>query len=124
MVIGATTTMTSDYERANVLVSVARRGPLDDTLRKAYVDAAGRLWVGYAARGLAVEPADGDFAELTGRQLLVYVRNLCSDETLQFEYQLRARFPVVASVPPSSAYDYYNPQTRGEQAPVVVTVEQ
>jgi uncharacterized protein YfaS (alpha-2-macroglobulin family) len=62
--------------------------------------------------------------ELTGRQLLVYVRNLKSGMPLAFEYRLRARYPVVASVPPSAAYDYYNPQARGDQAPATVTVEQ
>jgi len=39
-VVRATLTMKSDYERANVLVAVAKRGPMDDALRKALVEAA------------------------------------------------------------------------------------
>ena len=60
--------------------------------------------------------------ELAGRQLLVYVQNLSAGEPLVFQYQLRARFPLLVSVPATTAYDYYNPQTRGELAPLVVTV--
>ncbi|RLC89788.1 MAG: hypothetical protein DRI37_03145 [Chloroflexi bacterium] len=61
--------------------------------------------------------------ELTGRQVLVYLQNLPHGEPLTFTYQLRARFPVKAQVPASQAYDYYNPDTRGEQQPVLLVVE-
>jgi uncharacterized protein YfaS (alpha-2-macroglobulin family) len=55
--------------------------------------------------------------EWTGRQILVYVRNLAANQPLQFHYQLRARFPLQAQTPPSRVYDYYNPAVGGEAAP-------
>jgi len=60
--------------------------------------------------------------ELTGRQVLVYLQNLQHGEPLRFEYQLRARFPVKAQAPASQAYDYYNPDIRAEEQPVVLEV--
>ncbi|MBN1259208.1 MAG: hypothetical protein JXB35_00870, partial [Anaerolineae bacterium] len=62
--------------------------------------------------------------ELTGRQVLVYLQNLTYGEPLTFEYALRARFPVKAQAPASRTYDYYNPDARGEQQPVIITVEE
>ncbi len=60
--------------------------------------------------------------ELTGRQLLVYIGNLSEGNPLSFSYHLRAKFPLRAQTPASSAYDYYNPDTSGEQAPQTLTV--
>ena len=60
--------------------------------------------------------------ELTGRQILVYVKNLSQAAPLQFSYRLRAKFPLVAKAPASQAYDYYNPDQSGEQAPQVLVV--
>jgi thiol:disulfide interchange protein len=61
--------------------------------------------------------------ETTGRQVLVYLQNLPYEEPLTFTYQLRARFPVKAQVPASQAYDYYNSDKRGEEQPILITVE-
>ncbi|MBE3037485.1 MAG: hypothetical protein IMZ62_01540, partial [Chloroflexi bacterium] len=47
--------------------------------------------------------------ELTGRQILVHIQNLSDGNPLQFSYHLRARFPLKAQTPASSAYDYYHP---------------
>ena len=60
--------------------------------------------------------------ELTGRQVIVYVEDLSSEAPLRFSTRLRARFPLRAQTPPSSAYDYYNPQTLALQEPLQVTV--
>jgi hypothetical protein len=60
--------------------------------------------------------------ELTGRQILVYVRNLSFGKPLAFSYRLQARFPLAAQTPPSSAYDYYNPEVSGEAAPLMLVV--
>jgi tellurite resistance protein len=46
-VVQASLAMTSDYERAGVLVAVAARGPLDDRLRAAYRDAVLRIHSDY-----------------------------------------------------------------------------
>jgi uncharacterized protein YfaS (alpha-2-macroglobulin family) len=60
--------------------------------------------------------------ERTGRQILVYVQNFSAGEPLTFSYRLRARFPLVAQTPPSSAYDYYNPEVQTVTSPVAVVV--
>ncbi len=60
--------------------------------------------------------------ELTGRQVLVYIKNLSYGQPLTFSYRLRAKFPLVAQTPASRAYDYYNPDQSGEAAPQVLVV--
>jgi len=62
--------------------------------------------------------------ELTGRQVIIYLEDLASDRPLAFSYQLRARFPMRAQTPPSSAYDYYNPESPAIRAPLLLTVEE
>ncbi len=58
--------------------------------------------------------------ELTGRQIVLYMENL--DYKISFGYRLRAKFPLKAQVPPSSVYDYYNPEVSGSQPPSLVSV--
>ena len=60
--------------------------------------------------------------ELTGRQIIIYVENLSSQSPLRFSYRLRARFPMRAQTPPSSAYDYYNPGQLTVQEPLEMVV--
>jgi len=62
--------------------------------------------------------------ELTGRQILVYIQNLSDGSPLQFSYRLRARFPLKAQAPASSAYDYYNPNVTGESQPMELVVKE
>lgn len=73
-------------------------------------------------------PEDYAFAriqryELTGRQIIIYLTNLSEGKPLEFEFRLRAKFPLTAQTPASSAYDYYNPEVSGEQSPLVLTVK-
>lgn len=60
--------------------------------------------------------------EITGRQIILYVRNLNGIEPLRVAYRLRATFPLVARTPASMAYDYYNPDAAADAAPQVLTV--
>jgi uncharacterized protein YfaS (alpha-2-macroglobulin family) len=62
--------------------------------------------------------------ELTGRQIIIYLENFSSEKPLRFSYRLRARFPMRAQTPPSSAYDYYNPGGVTVRAPLQVTVSE
>ena len=62
--------------------------------------------------------------ELTGRQIIVYLEDFSSEAPLAFSYRLRARFPMRAQTPPSSAYDYYNPADMTVQAPLEMTVSE
>jgi uncharacterized protein YfaS (alpha-2-macroglobulin family) len=62
--------------------------------------------------------------ELTGRQILVYIGNLSNEQPLSFSYRLRAKFPIVAQTPASSAYDYYNPEVSGLEEPQTIVVRE
>jgi hypothetical protein len=62
--------------------------------------------------------------ELTGRQIIIYLEDFSSETPLRFSYRLRARFPMRAQTPPSSAYDYYNPADLTVRAPLEVTVSE
>jgi uncharacterized protein YfaS (alpha-2-macroglobulin family) len=62
--------------------------------------------------------------ELTGRQVIIYLEDLAYGMPLTFSYRLRARFPMRAQTPPSSAYDYYNPESPAIREPLLLTVEE
>jgi len=62
--------------------------------------------------------------ELTGRQIIVYLEDFSSAKPVAFSYRLRARFPMRAQTPPSSAYDYYNPTAETVKAPLGITVSE
>jgi len=62
--------------------------------------------------------------ELTGRQIIVYLEDFSSEAPLNFSYRLRARFPMRAQTPASTAYDYYNPSDQAVRAPVEMTVSE
>jgi len=62
--------------------------------------------------------------ELTGRQIIIYLEDFSSEAPLRFSYRLRARFPMRAQTPPSSAYDYYNPTDSTVRAPLEVVVSE
>jgi uncharacterized protein YfaS (alpha-2-macroglobulin family) len=60
--------------------------------------------------------------ELTGRQVLIYIGNLSHEYPLTFSYRMQAKFPLNAKAPASNAYDYYNPDVRGEAVPIELVV--
>jgi uncharacterized protein YfaS (alpha-2-macroglobulin family) len=60
--------------------------------------------------------------DLTGRQIIVYLEQLKAGEPLDFSYRIRARYPIKAQTPPSSAYDYYNPGVSAVSSPSAITV--
>jgi uncharacterized protein YfaS (alpha-2-macroglobulin family) len=60
--------------------------------------------------------------ELTGRQIIVYLEGLQAGQPLAFDYRIRARYPIRAQTPPSSAYDYYNPAVSAVAAPSAIEV--
>lgn len=61
--------------------------------------------------------------DLTPRQIILYIDRLERTKPLEFSYRLRAKYPLKAKTPPSSAYAYYNPEIRGTEEPVEVCVE-
>ncbi len=59
---------------------------------------------------------------VTGRQVILYFREIRGREPLLFSYQLKAKFPVKAKTPVAAAYQYYEPEIRAEAKPVVLEV--
>lgn len=63
-----------------------------------------------------------DRFELTGRQIIVYVERIEAGKELIMTYRLRARYPIRAKAPASTAYEYYNPGNRSQTRPVEMVV--
>ncbi|MFP4502523.1 MAG: MG2 domain-containing protein [Candidatus Hydrogenedentota bacterium] len=61
--------------------------------------------------------------EMTGRQVILYFEKIDGNETVEFSYHLRARFPLRAKTPESRAYEYYNPEVEALSEPVAMVVE-
>jgi len=58
----------------------------------------------------------------TGRQIIVYLREVAHGQPLEISYQLLAKYPLSAKTPKSTAYEYYNPDIRVEAKPIQLTV--
>jgi len=58
----------------------------------------------------------------TGRQIIVYLRELEGGQEMQIKYQLMAKYPLRAKTAKAVVYEYYNPTIRAEAAPVRLTV--
>ena len=52
-----------------------------------------------------------------------YLEKLAPKQVVKFSYRLRAKFPMRAQTPKSTAYEYYNPDNRADAEPVAITVE-
>ena len=58
----------------------------------------------------------------TGRQVIVYLREVAREEPIRIQYQLLAKYPLKAKTPKSAAYEYYNPEVRTESEPIQLVV--
>ena len=58
----------------------------------------------------------------TGRQIIIYLREVDHDKPVKLDYQLLAKYPLKAKTPKSAAYEYYNPDIRVEFAPIELEV--
>jgi len=58
----------------------------------------------------------------TGRQIIVYLREVEHGKPIDISYQLLAKFPLKAKTPKSTAYEYYNPDIRTEAPPIDLEV--
>ena len=59
---------------------------------------------------------------ITGRQVILYFREIRSKQPVVFTYELKAKFPVKAKAPKSVVYQYYEPEIRAEAKPVELVV--
>ena len=60
--------------------------------------------------------------EIAGRKVILYIDNMQAGQTLTFEFQARAKYPVRAKEVVSQAYSYYRPEQRGETLGGALTV--
>ena len=59
---------------------------------------------------------------VTGRQIIVYLRELEGGQEFDISYQLMAKYPLRAKTAKAVVYEYYTPDVRAEAAPVQLTV--
>jgi uncharacterized repeat protein (TIGR01451 family) len=60
---------------------------------------------------------------MTGRQIIVYLREVPADQPITFKYKLMARFPIKAKSAKSVVYEYYDPDVRDEAPPQEILVK-
>jgi hypothetical protein len=62
--------------------------------------------------------------ELTGRQIIFYLTDIPSGSVTTLRYGLRARYPIRAQAPQSTAYNYYTPAQQDTVPPqrIIVTL--
>ncbi|TMQ01820.1 MAG: hypothetical protein E6L09_01775 [Verrucomicrobia bacterium] len=60
--------------------------------------------------------------EVTGNQVILYLRELSNATPFQFNFSLRAKYPLRVQTPPSAVYEYYQPQNRAEAKSAVLQV--
>jgi uncharacterized protein YfaS (alpha-2-macroglobulin family) len=60
--------------------------------------------------------------EVTGQQVILYLRSLPPEAPLQFNYALRAKYPVRVETPRASLYEYYTPTNRVLSKPAKLVV--
>jgi len=56
----------------------------------------------------------------TGNQVILYLRELSNVTPFQFNYSLRAKYPLRVQTPQSAVYEYYQPQNRAQAKAVVL----
>ena len=54
---------------------------------------------------------------LAARQIIIYLEQLKPEQTLTLHYGLKAKYPINARTPSSTAYPYYNPEQSAVSAP-------
>ena len=59
---------------------------------------------------------------VTGRQVILYFREISNKEPVRFRYEMKAKFPVKVKSPRTTVYEYYQPENRDEVKPVQITV--
>lgn len=58
--------------------------------------------------------------EVTGTQVILYLRELSDTVPFRFSYALRPKYPLRVQTPPSAVYEYYQPRNRAQTKPVTL----
>lgn len=120
-----------DYERERLAVDDTLRCSVQVTRRSdipmsmAIIDLG--IPPGFSVDSSAFEQlvASGALAkyELTSNQCILYVRTIVREQPLRFTYELKALYPIRAQIPPSSIYEYYQPENRDQAISGQIVVE-
>ena len=125
-------TIEVDYDRTalavndTVSVDVSARLNKEGVVKMALIDLGVPPGFTVLAEDLSRLVEQGVIAryELTGRQIIIYLEDFSSAKPMRFSYRLRARFPMRAQTPPTTAYDYYNPADLTVRAPLELVVSE
>jgi len=117
----ATTLKKDDTLGVNVKVQYHRDGTADMTIVDLGIPPGFDVLPEYF-QGLKDEGMIEKYS-ITGRQVILYFREIKSEEPVVFSYELKAKFPVKAKTPKSTAYQYYEPEIRAEAQPVELVVK-
>ena len=118
------------YDRTTLGVAESTTATVRVTSRAAKVADMPIVTVGLPP-GLDVDPED--FERLVrehvvakvqrgAREAIFYLTRLEPGQTLSFHYRLRPRFPVQVQAPAATIYEYYRPEHRASDAPILLTV--
>ena len=59
---------------------------------------------------------------MAARQVILYFDGLSPNQTVEFSFGLKAKFPVRAKTFSSRVYEYYNPRVESRAKPVEMTI--
>ncbi|MGO8671280.1 MAG: alpha-2-macroglobulin family protein [Capsulimonadaceae bacterium] len=70
----------------------------------------------------AVEKGTISKYTIAARQVIIYIEQLAPDATVELSYDVRAKYPIKALTPASTAYPYYNPGRVATSPPQKIVV--
>ena len=62
--------------------------------------------------------------EIAGRKIIFYIENMFPGDSVSFEFQVKALYPVKAKSVSSQAYSYYTPEIKGETLSQEISVSE
>lgn len=60
--------------------------------------------------------------DISGRKVIFYIENMLPGDTISFNFQVRAMYPVKAKGVTSQVYSYYKPEIKGESLSQDITI--
>lgn len=60
---------------------------------------------------------------MTGRQVIIYLTKIEAMKEIEFNYRLKANFPIRAKTPSTIVYEYYTPSISGRSVPQMIVIK-
>lgn len=106
---------TDDIVTASVQVKMTRPGQTDMIIIDLGIPPGFEVMAGDLAEVVGTQNIQK--YNLTGRQIIIYVDKLTSEQPISFTYRLKAKYPIVAQSRMSKVYEYYNPEVVNYDSP-------